>query len=115
MSFTAQSVIDRARIIWKEAATNERLSDPQCLVILTDGVNNVRSVRSEAQIDDFGNITTAADLTSVGESIVLDAKFRPALGYYLAAHGFFRDSDSQNHGERAATNLALFEKELKTV
>jgi hypothetical protein len=115
MSFTAQSVIDRARLIWKEAETNDRFDDPQCLVKITDGVNNIRSFRPESQIDDFGNTSSAVDIASAGESISLDVKFRPALAYYLAAQGFFRDSDSQNHGERAAANLALFEKELATV
>lgn len=113
--FTAQSVIDRARLVWKEKTADDILSNPNCLLWMSDAIIEMRSIRPEAQVDDNGNLIDYADVTDASTVLQYDVKYRPVLVDYLIARGFMGDSDSQNHEERANAHFKLFYDRIKVV
>ena len=116
MSFTAQSVIDRARLVWREVSSGDILDDANCLLWLSDGILELRSLRPEStRFDANLNAVDFAELTTVGQSIPIEEKFRPVLADYLIARGFMGDADSQNHEDRANNHFKLFYDRAKVV
>lgn len=110
--FTAQSVIDLARTLWREAAVNDIMTDTQALLWVNQAVLKVRNRRPESMLDDNGNMTDYAGSLAVGTSIPLDVKFQLACAYFLTAHGFGRSADLQNLDKRFGDWMGLFEKEV---
>jgi hypothetical protein len=112
MSFTAQSVIDMARSLWREAAVNDILSNAQCLPFINQSVIKIREKRPESQIDASGNLAAFVTVSEVGTEIPLDMKYQLACVYFLTAHGFGRSADLQNLDKRFGDWMGLYEKEV---
>ena len=116
MSFSAQSVISRARLVWKESASGDILSDANCLLWLSDGILEMRSLRPESlRFTDDLEPVDFAEVSTVNYSIPIDVKFRSVLVDYLIARGFMGDADSQNHDARANAHFKLFYDRIKVV
>ena len=115
MSFTAQSLITRARLVWKESVSGDILSDANCLLWISDALLELRSIRQETRFDANLDEVPLADLSAVGETVPVDDKFRPVLVDYLVARGFMGDADSQNHDARANAHFNLFYTRAKVV
>ena len=94
--FTAQSVIDLARTLWREASVNDIMTDTQALLWVDQAVIKVRERRPECRVDDNGNTQDYTGSLAVGTSIPLDVKFQLSCVYFLTAHGFGRSADQQN-------------------
>lgn len=115
MSFTAQSIIDRARQKWKESASGDMMTDPDCLLAITDGLMAVRSVRPECYQDPItGDMYDHVDVTAVNQVIYVQNRFRGALAAHLVMSGYAGDSDSQNHRELSNEWSAKFKEYLET-
>lgn len=109
MSFTAKSIIDRARAKWKESAEGDMLTDVQCLPALTDALMAVRSARPEAYMDYYtGVMYDLVDVTSVNQVILVQDRFREALAAHLTMTGYSGNADQQKNEERANAWSAKF-------
>lgn len=113
MSIVASSVINRAKAIWREAAADNILSEPNCLLFLSDGLIELRSLRPETQLNSNGEYADAVDVTGTTDSIDMDVKFRPCLVDYLVGRGFQADANLENHEARANRHLADFVTKAK--
>ena len=114
MGFTAQSVIDLARLNWREKTASDVLDDPNCLLWLNQGVIKVRSKRTDALYDSAGEYIPYSGIATVGTTIPMDERFQMACVFFLTAMGFARNSDLQNFKAKYTEFMALFEKELIT-
>lgn len=112
--FTAQSVIDMARSLWREADVDDILTDTKCLPFINQAVIKVREKRPESRVDSNGNSTTHAAVSAVGTEIQLDEKYQLACVYFLTAHGFGRSADQQTLDKRFGDWMGLFRQELET-
>ncbi len=115
MSIVASDIINRARAIWKESASGDILSDPNALLFLSDGLLELRGIRSETQLDANGEYTEHTDVAATSSSIPIAAKFRPCLVDYVVGRGFQADSNLQNHEARANQHLTAFYQRSKVV
>ena len=113
MSIIASNVIDRAKAIWREAAADNILSPDNCLLFLSDGLLELRSVRPEMQVDSNLNLIEHVDVTGTTQSIPIDAKFRPCLVDYLTGRGFQADANLENHEARATRHMDDFVAKAK--
>jgi len=111
-SFTAQSVIDLARSLWREQVADDIMDDAKALLWVNQAVIKIRSRRPESMLDDNGNVQDYAGGLAVGTTIPLDVKFQLACAYFLTAHGFGRSADQQNLDKRFGDWMGLFEKEI---
>ena len=114
MSFTAKSIVDRARAIWKDA-DKVTFSEPNSFLWISDAILEARSKRSDARQDDDGEITDYTDVTSNDDVIPMNVKFRVVLVDYVVARGFMEDGDSQSHSERADKHFKLFYERIMTI
>ena len=112
MSILASDVINRAKAIWGAAAAASILSDPNCLLFLSDGVLELRSLRPETRFSD-GVYAELVEVTATDTSIPVDVKFRPCLVDYLVGRGFQADANLENHEARANQHLGDFVKKAK--
>ena len=111
MSFTAQSIIDRAKAKWKESTDGDMLSPANCLIAITDGLIAVRSARPECYQDFYtGFLYEHVDVTDKDQVIYIQDRFREALAAHLIMSGYSGDSDSQNHAELSNEWSARFKK-----
>ena len=112
MSIIASDIINRAKAIWTDAAADNILSAANSLLFLSDGVLELRSIRPETQFDSDVHYDHV-DVTTVGQVIKVDVKFRPALVDYLTGRGFQADANLENHDSRANAHMTAFEKKAK--
>jgi hypothetical protein len=114
MGFTAQSVIDLARLNWRENATGDTLQSSDCLLWLNQGVIKIRSKRNDALYDAAGEYIPYSGVSTAGTTIPMDEKFQLACAFFLTAMGYSRQSDLQNFKAKYTEFMALFDKELIT-
>lgn len=110
--FTAQSVIDLARSLWRENEPDDILDDTACLLWINQAVIKVRSRRQDSRFDDNGSLVDYSGVAATTTSIPLDSKFQLSCAYFLTAHGFGRSADLQNLDKRFGDWMGLFEKEV---
>jgi hypothetical protein len=113
MSIIASTIIDRAKVIWQDAAL-ETFSEAGALLWLTDALSETRGKRTDAKLDDAGELTEPMEITDQADVIPVNVKFRPALVDYVVSRGFEGDGDSQKHAELAIKYAESFIKRLTT-
>lgn len=113
MSIVASEIINRAKAIWREAAADNILSSANCLLFLSDGLIELRSVRPDVKFDSDLGYVEHSDVTATSSVISLDAKFRPCLVDYLVGRGFQADANLENHENRANRHMADFVAKAK--
>ena len=113
MSFLASAVIT-ARVdplLLRQAVTN---SPTNLLVWLSDALLALQSIRADAFIDaDTGEQVAVVDITALGDTIGLEAKWRAPLADYVAWRAFQEDQQSGHHKEDAAEAWARFVAQCK--
>jgi hypothetical protein len=107
-------IITMARSLWREAVTDDILTDVQAIPFVNQAVIKIRSRRSDSRIDDNGNLRDTTAITAAGDTFPLDEKFQLAAVYFLTAHGFGRSADLQNLDKRFGDWMGLYEKEVAT-
>lgn len=115
MSFTALDVITPSRGIWRERTAGDILTDSLCWTFIKHGVDRIRSIRRESELDDSGERIAEFTITSSASVVYLDARFLPVLIEYLVARGFQADSNLQNHEKRAKAHMDSFESQVRMV
>ena len=115
MSILVSSVITMARDWWKESAQGDILSDAKTYTYINSAVLMVRSRRTDATIDDNGNLTEHVAVTGVSDAILLDSKYLPCLANYLCACGFMTNENAENDAARAKRHMDAFREELESV
>ena len=114
MSFTAQSVIDLARSLWREAENDDIMSDAACLLWINQAVVKIRSKRTDSRMSEDGTIAEFTGVPVTSTEIPLDVKFQLACTYFLTAHGFGRSADVNNLDARFKDWMGLYESEIAT-
>jgi len=115
MSILASDIINRARAIWKESASGDILSDTNAKLFLSDGLLELRGIRSETQLDANGEYTEHVDVAETTSTIPIAVKFRPCLVDYVVGRGVQADANLQNHEARANQHLAAFYQRARVV
>lgn len=110
MSIIASQVLNEAEKILKTI-----YDQTNAMMWLGDAIIEARSKRTDARLDDDGQMTEYADITSPNDVIPLNIKFRPVLADYVIARGFQEDADNQDHGLRADAHFKLFYDRIKTI
>jgi hypothetical protein len=113
MSIIASSIINRAKVIWQDANL-ETFSEVNALLWLTDALSEARGGRTDAKLNDNGELTDPLEVTAQTDVIPMHVKFRPALVDYVVSRGFEGDGDSQKHAELAIKYAESFLKRLVT-
>ena len=114
MSILASDILKRARDIWKDP-DNATYSAVNALQWLNDAVQEVVARRTDAQLDENGELNDYPDVVATTEVIALHPKYRSILADFVAARGFMEDGDSQSHLERAYKHFKQFYDALATI
>ncbi len=97
MSITASDIVNRAKLIWRDASANFAT---QPYSWLSDGILELRSLRPEStRFDSEMNHIDFEEVDDGADVINMDVRFRPCLVDYLVSRGFDENARHDEAGK----------------
>jgi len=95
--------------------TKTKYSDDVLLDHLNDGLHNVRVKRTDAWIDDDGNLIEYARIINITESLPINDKWKTYLMDYILYACFSEMPESESSETRALKHLKLYQQQIKEI